>query len=189
MVGSLVIAVALAVVGQVSFIGAVADLARAPGGCTTTLDVVEPGTYAVFVESRGELRDLPGDCPFSEGRFRSRVSPADVDVTALTSDGSDVAVLAADGDNYNTGDRAGRRIASLVATTSGRVQVTVTSPGEGAVVAVGIDPTGVAMPWRVAAAGVAIVGLILGAVLIGFGLRRRSPAPASQPAPWGPPQR
>ena len=41
----------------------VRNLARAPIGCTTSLEFDEAGTYTIFVETEGEIGELRGDCP------------------------------------------------------------------------------------------------------------------------------
>ena len=196
LVAALVSAVTCAIVARVAQNAAVADLARAASGCTTTIDVVEPGTYAVFLESRGRLRGLSGGCPFPEGRFRSFATSADVELSVTGDDDGTASVRRVSGNGYDLGDRVGARIASLDVSTPGRLELTVTSGDERAVVAIGIDPSDVARPWLVGAGAVLIVGVLVGGLLLAVGLRRR-PVPSitaigdtgvSNSGPWGPPR-
>lgn len=193
---ALILAFAFVMVSQLAVDGAVAGLARAPGGCTTTLEVSESGSFTVYLESKGDLRDVVGSCPFPAGRFQSQATLSDVTLEAVAVGGSDVRVLSSDGSEYSTDDWIGSEIATLEVTQGGQVLLTVVSDVEGAVLAVGVDPSDVALPWLIAAGSVAVAGGLLGAVLIALGLRRRpapatnptNPAPAAPSDPWGPPR-
>ena len=48
----------------------VKKLARAPAGCTTTLQFDDAGTFLVFFERQGTISDLDGDCS-NDGSFES----------------------------------------------------------------------------------------------------------------------
>ena len=86
---------------------AVADLAPVPLGCTTTLAFERTGTYTFFVETKGEIGEIDGDC-VTDGRSYDvdaedtpRVSLALVDER-----GDEVDLDRVDGPSY---DRSGRR--------------------------------------------------------------------------------
>ena len=46
---------------------AVKSLARAPVGCTTTLVFDKPATFTIYVETKGKLGELGGDCEATGG--------------------------------------------------------------------------------------------------------------------------
>jgi hypothetical protein len=161
---------------------AVDDFARAPVGCTTTLEFTETGTFYVYEESSGAVTPPAGGCEptaaagsafgFDLEGPAGRVTPA-VD----------------DSIDYATGGRSGRSIASVEIVATGRYEIAVVGADPSVVAAVGRDPHDGVDDLRRRALAVAIAGAVLGGVLLGVaGWRSRRAATFTQPpAPnWDP---
>ena len=102
---------------------AVRNLARAPVGCVTTLNFDEPGDYLLFMETKGTLRRVIGDCGVSGPFEWTGIGDPTVGVELTDSLGNEVA-LALDYDvSY---DRAGSIGRSVFAPPG--VPATVTTP-------------------------------------------------------------
>ena len=62
---------------------AVADLAPAPIGCDTTLVFDRTGTYTLFVETKGEVGEIDGDCDADDRTYDlGDEEPPDVELVA-----------------------------------------------------------------------------------------------------------
>ena len=55
--------------GMSNYEEAVKSLARAPVGCTTTLVFDKPATFTIYIETKGKLSELSGDCDASGGSY------------------------------------------------------------------------------------------------------------------------
>jgi hypothetical protein len=183
----IVLAVTLWLIGERRYDEAVAALAPAPLGCTTTLRFEEPGTYTFFVETKGEVGELAGDCDHDDRRYDLDAAPRVV-LRLERGDGREVDLDRAVGPTY---DRAGQRGAAVrVAeiTERGEYRLTATAAsGEAseAVVRVGRDPARGVTALRVTGVMTFAVGVIGGLVLLALVWRRPQPAAApSAPAPW-----
>lgn len=164
---------------------AVAGMARAPVGCDTVLDFDADGTYYVFVETKGELDDVRGDCDVdTQIEWTDDELPA-VTLTLVGPEGDEVELESDDGVRYDTGSAAGTSIESVDIETSGDHVMRVESDESGFAIAVGRDPNGGVLPLRLLAVGVAIVGVAIGLVLLLRTRRRRvEPVPAAEM--WAP---
>jgi hypothetical protein len=197
----IVLGVALVVVGLVAAIAlwtaggsrrtdAVANLARAPIGCDTTLDFSVAGEYLVFVESKGTFAEVRGDCEAS-GDYELGASRPQIDITVLDPDGRQLELDdRSDTVTYSTSDYVGRSVLALEVDEPGDhvMRVEASSTAEFAV-AVGRDPnSGVAL-LRGAAVAVGLLGLVVGLLLAMVAGRKRQPAgpgwTPAQPQPQG----
>lgn len=182
--GGIVGAVLLALGGSQRYSDGVKDLARGPANCTTRLDVDEDDTYYFYVETKGEVGDVRGDCPATGDSFESdrAGSPS---LTLTDQDGDNVRLRRADGTSYDTAGYRGElyRTARLDA---GRYQLSVTSDDD-VVIAVGSDVAdlkpNLLLPIIVGVAGI-VVGLLL--IVLGRGKRTSTSTPAAA-APGSPP--
>lgn len=187
MVIGLVAAVALWLAGGSRRTDAVANLARAPIGCDTTLDFSVPGDYLIFVESKGSFADVRGDCD-SSGEFEVGASRPDLDITVLDPAGRQLELTErSDTATYSTDEFVGRSVLSIEIEEAGDhvMRVEAASDAQFAV-AVGRDPnSGVAL-LRGAAVAVGLVGLVVGLLLALVAGRKRQPAgPGWTPAQPG----
>jgi len=185
LVGGLVAGIVLWVVGGQRRDDAVADLARAPVGCDTTLDFDRAGEFLIFVETRGTLADIAGDCAVS-GAFDLDGEVPDVRLTLRDATGSEVDLDPASGIDYDAGGSTGQLERRVIVEEAGDHVLTVESDTDAVfAVAVGGDPhDGVAL-LRWAALGAVMAGLFVGGLLLVLG-SRRSEVSSEPDRPWQP---
>ena len=173
---------------------AVESLARAPVGCTTTLEFDSTGTFTVFVETTGTANVGRGDCPGNGDDYeRDADDLPDVDLV-LVAEGSDdeIDLRDDDGKSYDAGGSAGRSIGTFEIDDAGEYELTVTSDDgdDDFAIAIGKDPEAAADTLKLLSYLLIGLGVVLGALLIGIGLRRRSrpPTGGSPPVTYQPDQ-
>lgn len=180
--GGLIAGAALYVVSLGRPSDAVAEFARAPVGCTTTLDFVEPGRFFVYEETGGLLGEIPAGCtPVADAG-----TPFQVEFTGSRQPAIDAG--GATGPSYEVDGVVGRAIRTLEITEPGEYLIEVAGPDLAMVAAVGGDPQDGVTRLRVAALVTALLGMVVGLALLGRS-RRRAPG-ATVPADtavWGPP--
>ncbi len=164
---------------------AIENLARAPIGCDTTLDFVEPGEYLLFVETTGHLDGVRGDCQAEEVYDLAGAAP-DVEITLVDPDGVELALRGApvDVDYDAEGFLGSARFSVEVTETDDHVLRAESTTAGAFVVAVGRDPASGVGALRGVAVSIGLLGVGLGVALLAFA-RRRS-APAAAPGPWVP---
>jgi hypothetical protein len=175
-------AIGLAVAGSKKYEDGVKDLARGPANCVTTLDVDSASTYYFYLESKGEVADIRGDCP-SLGDSYDVSDVGDPALSLTDSDGEAVRLRRADGITYDTAGYSGEMVNSA-RLDEGRYQLAVVADDD-VVVAVGRDVDGL-KPNLVLPIVLGAIGLLLGIVLIVLSRGKRPSTPATA-APVGPP--
>jgi hypothetical protein len=193
----------------------VAKLARAPGGCTTSLEFDTTGEFLVFYESKGKVGDPGGDCSANGASFdRGDDHPPPQTLTLVDAKDKQIKLADASGTSYDDGGFKGTEISKARIDDAGVYLLTVApnnADETGYAIAIGKDPTGDEGTLKAVGLGVLIAGLVIGALLIFPGLRKRGggqppivtaiPAnnwgsggpttawqPQPQPAPMWPPQ-
>lgn len=168
--------------------------ARAPVGCTTTLEFEKRATFTIYIETKGTLGTVVGDCT-AGGTTYQRVGDdlPGVSITLLNSDDQEAALTATDAPTYSVGDFAGQGYQRVQITEPGTYRLTVTSDDTDFAIAVGGKPDGGADAMSLAGVGAALVGLLLGGLLIVLGLRKKKPGPPTAladgaPVLWQPTQ-
>jgi hypothetical protein len=162
----------------------VADFARAPSGCVTTLDFTRTGEFNVFVETTGSFDDLAGDCSADAEYDRNEV--ADPQLQLVDADGAAVDISDASGVAYDTGAFTGSSVGVVQIETPGEHLLTVAADGAQFAVAVGGDPNDGVGVLRWGAVVCAIVSLVVGGLLLVFGSRRPPESLASDDSLWQP---
>ncbi|MCU1501110.1 MAG: hypothetical protein JWM12_464 [Ilumatobacteraceae bacterium] len=186
----LVLGIVLVVVGVVAGLllinrasSSVADnaqqLARAPGGCTTSLQFDKTGEFLVFYESKGRVGELDGDCGGNDASFDSGSSDRpDVQLNLADPDDAPATIEDASGISYDAGGFTGEEIGKVRIDAPGLYQLTVepADPSASYAIAIGKDPTSDEGPLKAIGVGILIAGVVLGVLLIAIGLRRRGGA-------------
>jgi len=162
----------------------VADFARAPSGCATTLDFTQTGEFTLYVETTGSLDALAGDCSADSEYDRDDV--ADPQIQLVDPDGTTVDVADSSGVSYDTGAFVGASVGVVQIETTGEHLLTVAAGGGQFAIAVGGDPDDGVGLLRWGAVGVAIVSLVAGGILLALGLRHPPEVPSSVDAQWEP---
>ena len=101
-VAAIVSTVALLLAASARYDRGVRNLARAPIGCTTTLQFDEGGTFVLYAETVGRIGALEGDCPngSNEYRFEGAGVPT-VDLSLVNSSDGVVALEPDDSKDYD----------------------------------------------------------------------------------------
>lgn len=190
MLAGLAAGVVLVLLGLTNREETVKKFARAPAGCTTTLEFDETGEYTLYLETEGHVDDVEGDCT-ADGTSYSRADDdlPQVTLTMVGESGDEITLDDTDGPTYSEGDFAGSGIRTFNVDQPGGYALTVTSPDSDFAIAVGGDPEGDSTVLILAGIGAAAVGLIIGLLLLLLGRGGQAPAaPAWQPAPQWPQQ-
>ncbi len=165
----------------------VKQLARAPVGCTTTLEFDKAGTFNVFVETKGKLTDpLKGDCAAKDEYDRGDDDAPDVTLTLKDGNDDEITIDEASGPTYDAAGFVGSAIGKVTIEEAGTYRLKVDSSSDDFAIALGKDPDGDASSLQtiglIAGGAAALIGLVL--LLLGM---RRRPAPAAAvvpPSPW-----
>lgn len=166
--------------------------ARAPVGCTTTLEFEKRATFTIYIETTGTLGTVDGDCAAGGTSYqRGDDDLPRVSLTLLNSDDQEAALTATDVPTYVVGDFAGQGYQRVQITEPGTYRLTVTSDDTDFAIAVGGKPDADANAMSLAGVGAALGGLLLGGLLLVLGLRRKKLASPTvlangSPAPWQP---
>lgn len=188
-----VLTIVVGVVGALVLVGAalqrqtnaIEGFARAPVGCDTTLDFVEPGEYLVFVERAGSIESVIGNCDV-ESTYGVE-GDIGVVVTVVDPAGDELPLDRVIGTvDYDVAGFVGEAAFTVDIAVAGDHVMRVESDDGFFVVAVGRDP-GDGLGALIAAAGVAAVaGLVVGLGMVLVGRSRRANA-VMHVVPSGPP--
>lgn len=182
-VGALLLASGL-VTGIVLFLASssnydegVRNLARAPIGCTTSLEFDEAGTYTIYVETRGTIGDLRGDCPNADAEFDLGDSDVpEVDIVLVDGRGDEIDLDDDDSKDYDAAGFAGQSVSSVEISDAGDYEITATSDENELAIAIGRNPKDTAGSMKSMAILALALGVVLGGLCLVLGMRRR-PAP------------
>lgn len=165
----------------------VEGFARAPVGCTTTLEFDTADTFTLFVETEGRVADLGGDCATSGTDYsRTDATPPQVELTLVDRDDASVPLGAANDFAYDTADFVGTSFATVDIAAAGTYRLTVTSDDTDFAIAVGRDPGADSAIYLAAGLTIGGLGVLIGAVLMVLGAVAKPPTQVP-PAPPGPP--
>ncbi|MFW2334927.1 hypothetical protein [Ilumatobacter sp.] len=156
----------------------VEGFARAPVGCTTTLDFTETGTFYVYEEVGSAAGIAGGDC-------QPVADPSASFEAVFTGDLAPSDVTADDSISYDVDGFDGRSIQRVEITETGQYSVAVTGNDLTVVAALGRDPDDGVDGLTRAASVVAIAGVVLGLLLLVLSGRRSKRAATVAP-PAGP---
>ena len=119
------------------------NLARAPVGCTTSLEFDQTGTFTVYVETNGSIGDVRGDCPSTDTDYEypATLDLPDVDVV-LTDESGDEVDLRRRRPARTTTPAAPwvGRSSSVDIQRAGDYDITVTSDDDDFAIAIGKNP-------------------------------------------------
>ncbi len=161
---------------------AVDEFARAPVGCTTTLEFTESGTVYVYEEIADEVTPPEGGCV-------PTASPGSPFGFEITGGGGAVVPRRDDSIDYDSGDRVGRSVARFDIDRPGDYEIEVRGDDPAVVAAIGRDPDDGVDDLRSGAIAVGIAGVLLGLLLLTLaGWRSKRAATYSPPEGpgWGP---
>lgn len=168
-----------------SYEDGVKNLARAPIGCTTTLEFDEAGTYTFYAETKGVIGDVRGDCEGTDTDYdRSDEGVPEFDLALVNEDGDEIDLDDDDSKDYDAAGFVGESVYSAEIEDPGSYELSVSSEDDDFVVAIGKDPKNDVGVGGVAGLALLIVGGLAGLVMIILGLRRK-PVDPTGGAPTG----
>lgn len=177
---------ALAATSGSTYESAVKDMARAPVGCTTTLDFEATGDFNLFIETTGSTADLRGDCAGSDATYdRSADDLPDVDLALTDADDRSIDLDRNEDASYDAGGFVGTSVRSFTIDEPGTYKLLVTSDEDGFAVSVGKDPQADADGQRNLGIGLAALAVLIGGPLLLLGLRRKKSVPTPTGPAWG----
>ncbi len=188
LLGGVVTGAVIAVRASSLYTDAVTRLQRAPVGCDTQFDFTGTGTFTFFIETKGKIGTLRGDCANTETSYARRPGKElpQVTLTLLDAGGSEVQLTRSTGTSYDAGGFIGTSTRTLTLSESATYTLTVESDDTDFAIAVGRDPKGEYEQQRMIALGIAVAGLVVGGVLIILGVRRKAvPVTPLPPTPFG----
>ena len=178
----------------------VKKFARAPAGCTTTLEFDRADTFEIYLETSGVLDTVSGDCAASGAPYKHADNdPPRVSLSFVDANNAEVSLTPGTGATYDVGGFKGQAVQQVTIPASGTYQLTVTSDANDFVIAVGGESDADSAKLRLAAIVAAIAGVVMGFVLLIAGGRAKRSAPTPAPAAgtwpsatpgpgWGAPQ-
>jgi hypothetical protein len=164
---------------------AVVNLQRGPVGCDTDLDFTGTGTFTFYIETKGKVGTLHGDCANSDATY-SRRAGSRLPVVTLTltdADGNEVDLARATGSSYDVGGYTGTSTRSVTIKKPARYTLGVDSDDTDFAISIGRDPKSDFDKLKMIALGAAGVGLLLGGLLTLLGLRRKVATVTMPPFP------
>ncbi len=185
---------------------AVEGFARAPVGCNTRLEFSQTGRFVIFVEHRGRLADVEGDCDAAaEYDGEPDTAPAGLRVSLARNGDGPLDERRTEELSYDTGGYAGLAWRQVDVDEAGSYDIEVSADDSSFAIAVGRDPNDGIVARKMAAMFSLLVGLLGGGVLLLISSRRtrasathdahraRAQAPAHwaaqpQAATWDPTQ-
>jgi len=170
---------ALVAKGMSNYKEAVHSLARAPVGCTTTLVFDKADKFTVYIETKGKLGQLNGDCSANGNEYNhSGDKLPKVSLKLLNSNGDEVNMPAATGATYDVDGYVGTQDRSLSISSAGTYRLDVQSDETDFAMSIGKNPKDDNDVMMVIGGAIGLAGVIVGVLLLLLGLRRRKPAPA-----------
>ncbi|HQZ34426.1 MAG TPA: hypothetical protein PK020_08360 [Ilumatobacteraceae bacterium] len=173
----------------------VKSFARAPVGCTTTLEFDKTATFTIYIETKGTIGSVAGDCQAGGTSYlRTNGQLPGLTLTLLNSNNEAAVLTPTTTPTYSVGSFAGQGYQRVNITAPGTYRLTVSSDDTDFAIAVGGKPDADAAGMLAAGGGAVAVGVLLGGLLILLGLRRTKVTPppmigssqAWQPVPGAP---
>ena len=172
--------VALWLLADKRYDDAVADLAPAPIGCDTTLVFDRVGTYTFFVETKGQVGEIDGDCDTDDRAYDLGDDELpEIGLTLVDADGREVDLESADGPTYDRSGAQGTGVSTVRIEDAGDYVLTADADASEAMIRVGRDPANGVTAMRAGALAVLVGGVVVGVLVLVLAQRRARPtAPA-----------
>ena len=196
LIGGVLGGVAMVAKSMSNYKSAVKSLARAPVGCTTTLVFDKPATFTIYIETKGKLGSLGGDCSANGASYQhSGNKLPKVSLTlVVSSSGTEVDLQRGTTASYNAGGYVGSGYRTVKIADAGNYRLNVESDESDFAVSIGKNPKEDSDLLKTIGGSVALGGLVLGLTFLLLGLRHRRAEfatadhvpPAGPITPWSP---
>jgi hypothetical protein len=158
---------------------AVKSLARAPVGCTTTLVFDKPATFIMYIETKGQLGDLGGDCEANAGEYEHTGDKLPkVSLTLEDPNGDSVDLERGVDASYDVAGFVGTGVRTVQIEEAGTYHLNVESDESDFAMSIGKNPKKDSEKLTAIGGAVVLAGFVIGLLLFLLGLRRRRPDPA-----------
>ena len=166
----------------------VKKFARAPVGCTTTLEFEKRATFTLYVETKGTLGSVGGDCAATGSYERGDDDRPQVVLTMVDANDQQLDLSSVDSPTYDVGSHRGAAVQQVTITDPGTYRLTVASDDTDFAIAIGGAPDADSSSMQTNGIIAAIVGIVLGGLLLLLWNRKRGAgaAPATAAQPWQP---
>lgn len=166
----------------------VKKFARAPAGCTTTLQFDRADTFEVYLETSGVLESASGDCAANGAYNHADDDPPRVSLSLVDANNAEVPLSPGTGASYDVGGFTGQAVQQVTIPASGPYQLTVTGEASDFVIAIGGESDADSAKLIIIALAAGIAGVVMGFVLLIAGSRakRSAPTPAPAAGTWPP---
>lgn len=176
MVGGLIGGGLLVMQSESNYEEAVKTLARAPVGCTTTLVFDKADTFTIYIETKGKVGDLTGDCEANGAAYQHAGDKLPkVSMTLVDSSDAEIDLQRGSTASYDVAGSVGTGSRTVTITEPGTYRLNVESEDSDFAVAIGKDPKADSELLKTVGGAVALGGLVLGLTSFLLGLRRRRP--------------
>ena len=175
-------ALVMTLLSRNNYSDAVERLQRAPVGCETELDFTGTGTFRLYLETKGRIGPLKGNCEGSDASYsRSEGGRPDLSLVLRDEAGDEVTLDRSSDLGYNIGDYRGQVYREITVQDPGTYFLLVSSPDNDFAIAIGRDPRNDTDGLKQAGLIVGLLGLLLAAVLalIGLSMNKRQLLPAA----------
>jgi hypothetical protein len=175
----------------------VKSLARAPVGCTTTLVFDKPATFTIYLETKGKLGKLGGDCQATGASYEhsgDKLPKVSLSLVASSS-GKEVDLKRGASATYNVSGYVGVGYRTVQISDAGNYRLNVESDETDFAVSIGKNPKEDSDLLKTIGGSVALGGFVLGLTFFLLGLRHRKPEfaptdahvpPTGPITPWSP---
>ena len=139
----------------------VKKFARAPVGCTTTLEFEKSATFTLYVETKGSVQDVGGDCAGNGASYdRGQDDLPSVSLVLVDENDNEIELAGADESSYSVGDYAGEAWRTVTIDDPGVYRLTVSSDDTDFAISVGGDPDGDSGTLMIGGVAALVVGVL-----------------------------
>ena len=144
----------------------VKKFARAPVGCTTTLEFEKRATFTLYVETKGTLGAVGGDCAATGSYERGDDDRPQVVLSMVDANDEQVELSAVTAARYDVGSHRGSAVQQVTIAEPGTYRLTVASEDADFAIAIGGAPDADSSSMQSNGIIAAIVGIVLGGLLL-----------------------
>ena len=181
LVAGLVAALGLTIASRNQYADAVGKLQRAPVGCNTEFDFTQTGVFILYLETKGHIGSIDGDCAGAESAYSRTAANRPRVSLLLSADNLDkVGLDRTQAASYDADGFVGQAFREATIDQPGIYTLSVESAESDFAIAIGRNPRRDTEGLKKIGLAIGLGGLLLGALLALVGLRSASGAKPSR---------